>query len=298
MRNYIGVDIGNSGLRCSVLDVANQQLGATRALCWGHAGQRSPQSELTAYRPSDPGWKTEIVEFVAKQLQKSAKEPTVWLLSSVRRDAARILSDQIAVMQGHSLCLLNDRSLPLSIEVDYPEKVGVDRLLAAYAAAEASQERPLIVVQAGTAVTVDLLQLVGSERQSAETFMGGAILPGIPLMLRMMGTGTDMLPANLRADDLTNLPSLPGRSTQEAMICGAAACLIGGVNHLIQRYREQLGARVPVILSGGDGFRVAPHLDSPVIVREQLVQHGILRLAIAHQSGEMPLMGLDNALES
>jgi pantothenate kinase type III len=98
------------------------------------------------------------------------------------------------------------------------------------------------------------------------------------MMLRLLGKGADQLP-EIDADDLLELPKLPGKNTEEAMTCGAAFALVGGVSLLIANYRTQYGSEVPVILSGGDGMRLAPYIPQPLIVRPHLVHRGLLKLA-------------------
>ena len=132
--------------------------------------------------------------------------------------------------------------------------------------------------EAGSAVTVDLVSACLPESDQLAAFEGGAILPGVPMMLRMLGQSADRLP-EIDADDLLGLPDLPGKNTEQAMLCGAASALVGGVMHLVARYREQYGPDLPVILSGGDGMRLSPYISGPMVVESHLVQRGLLRLA-------------------
>ena len=276
MCSYIGVDIGNSSLRISILDIQHDQLGPSQSLYWS-----------SSKRPADSAWWAEIGQFVAKHSSSLTNSSTIWLVSSVRRDATEVLLSQLKAMRGHIGHVIQAADLPLKNGVQIPGRVGVDRLLAALAASQSAEERPLIVVQAGTAVTVDLLG--GGDARDIDVFQGGAILPGIPLMLKMLGAGTDLLPTELSADELTELPPLPGRSTQAAMLAGVASSLVGGVEHLVNRYRSSCGMTVPVILSGGDGFRLAPHIEAPVRVVAHLVQLGLLHLAKLHHSGRLQI---------
>ncbi|MCA9181246.1 MAG: type III pantothenate kinase, partial [Planctomycetales bacterium] len=137
------------------------------------------------------------------------------------------------------------------------------------------------VIQAGSAVTVDLVTApTGEPRQPASlgSFEGGAILPGVPMMLRLLGKGADLLP-EIDAAELLGLPPLPGKNTESAMICGAASALVGGVLHLVERYRQQYGQAIPIIISGGDGMRLRSYVPAPLIVKDHLVHRGLLRLA-------------------
>ena len=275
MQQYLGVDIGNSGLRISELQLAGPSLGETKRIEWLHGD--SIRADRPRYRPHDTAWLRELDAYLSP-----ASPASVWYISSVRRDAASVLKDAVA-KAGHAYQHITFRDLPLLVRVEEPSKVGIDRLLAAVAAnamvrADRRDGEPLIVIQAGSAVTVDLVfASAGDERPS---FEGGAILPGVPMMLRLLGQAADMLP-EVDADELLDLPPLPGTNTEQAMRCGAGSALVGGVMHLIDRYRSNYGRQVPVILSGGDGMRIAQYIDAPLQVASHLVQRGLLVLAVS-----------------
>lgn len=329
MATALGVDIGNSGLRLTFLDTSAYQLGATLRLYWlppqsqpdspqaaqraslaDAAGQRvtrppSAGGYTPRHRPGDSSWTSLLLDFLAANDANDMAGETTWYVGSVRRDASAVLREFI-LARGERLVETTFRDLPVQVDVQFPERVGIDRLLAAVAACRslnmlapelatsvddegrrctAGSQRDLvatpnvthaIVIQAGSAVTVDL---VAKESSAAfPVFLGGAILPGVPMMLRLLGQAADLLP-ELDADDLLDLPPLPGKNTEQAMLCGAASSLVGGVAHLISRYREHFGADVPVILSGGDGMRLSPFVARPFQVEEHLVQRGLLEIA-------------------
>ncbi len=282
MPHYFGVDIGNSGLRVSELDVEQGRLGNTWRIVWQHPFQGDSDlgaaaslddanwSSVARYRPADRAWLAELERLPCRDGQVK------WLVSSVRRDALEVLLEYLH-RQADTCVQVVDRShVDLEVNVAQPEQVGIDRLLAASAAAQLSSSRPLLVIQAGSAVTVDLL--TGHPRRLG-TFEGGAIVPGVPMMLRLLGQAADQLP-EIDADDLTDLPSLPGKNTAGAMTCGAASALVGGVQHLVARYRGNFQQSLPVILSGGDGMRIAGYIPEPVEVEPHLVQRGLLGLAM------------------
>ena len=75
--------------------------------------------------------------------------------------------------------------LPFGLSVDEPERVGPDRLCAALGA-WAAGSREAVIVDAGTAVTVDLL--------SGGSFRGGSIFPGFRLLSEALHGGTALLP--------------------------------------------------------------------------------------------------------
>lgn len=291
----LGVDIGNSGLRVTELDLAGQALGVTKRINWRHPSSELPVVEpkertQTRYLPQDPQWLDELKTLFAE------RRVCHWMISSVRQDALKTLLSKFNCLDNHTFQVVKHTDLELSIQVDEPERVGIDRLLAAWAASRISTSRPLIVIQAGSAVTVDLVSSqvdsqvdsgtdsqVNSGADSGVNFEGGAIVPGVPMMLRLLGRAAEQLP-EIDADELTSFPEIPGKNTLAAMKCGAASALVGGVQHLIQRYRLNFGKNVPVILSGGDGMRIASYIPPPLVVEPDLVQRGLLQLARSRSS--------------
>lgn len=307
MTRYIGVDIGNSGARVAELSVDSQTFQVTKRIYW-----RQPLAEATAdssdtsqpaiesenrFLPTEQEW---AEQFCRLENRSDLGHEELWLISSVRRDASNVLLQALERRQSDVndwllSRLLSYDELPIELEIERPESVGIDRLLAAIAAnaiANAGAARPYsntssfdrsaIVIQAGSAVTVDwITRGESNSNEEGPVFHGGAIAPGIPMMLRLLGDGADMLP-KIDADELTQLPTLPGKNTIDAMKCGAASAFVGGVVHLVQRYREASSLNVPVILSGGDGFLLAPYIDRPLVVEPDLVLRGLLCLAIQH----------------
>ncbi len=288
MQQILGVDIGNSGLRLAELNLADSCLGDMLRINWCPADSKNvrrcgPSSRR--YLPDDPTWLDELQPFLERLAANepsyhSASRPVApphWLISSVRRDALQLLEEHVRDHFQHTVQVVTCDRLPLQMQVEFPQQVGIDRLLAALAALQLTAARPLVVIQAGSAVTVDLVS-APLAKAAEGCFEGGAIVPGVPMMLRLLGQAADLLP-QLDADDLLGLPALPGKNTEQAMHCGTASALVGGVRHLVERYRQEYGPNLPIILSGGDGMRLSPYLSQPLIVVDHLVHRGLLRLA-------------------
>ncbi len=287
MQQILGVDIGNSGLRLARLDLSQGRVGEMLRINWCPANSdniRRCGQPSRRFLPDDPAWLDELDPFLANlatdnlaTTTNATPIPPRCLLSSVRRDALQLLQQHLRQRWQHTVQVVTCDMLPLQIEVEFPQQVGIDRLLAALAALQLTPARPLVVIQAGSAVTVDLVS-APKENNAEGCFEGGAIVPGVPMMLRLLGQAADLLP-QLDADDLLGLPALPGKNTEQAMRCGTASALVGGVIHLVERYRHEYGGELPIILSGGDGMRLSPYLSPPVIVEDHLVHRGLLRLA-------------------
>lgn len=257
------VDIGNSGMRCVLVtrESIKRETPWTGELLRVDWPTRSPDQSISGI----------IEHSLSRWLPDESKLELNWLVSSVQRTMEGQLRAFVTNQSGHSYRLINYRDLKLTVEVDHPEKVGIDRLLAASAAASTIPGQPLIVIQAGSAITVDWFE-------PPQMFCGGAIMPGVPMMLRLLSQAADLLP-EVAAKELLNLPPLPGRSTTSAMNAGVCSAVVGGVQHLIARYRQQYGEETLIVISGGDGPLLSPHLDGPIQIIDHLVLRGLAFLA-------------------
>lgn len=271
----LAVDIGNSGAKVVPLPVGAQSpLPLPIRISWPHKSVPSPSAEF---------WEKSLQQIWGEHLTnvKSDDDSSEWWISSVNRPACNSLMEFLGRRPKCRIELIDYRRIPLEIHVDFPDRVGIDRLLAAFAASRFSLERPLLVIQAGTAVTVDLLDKCPSKSKDirwTDQFEGGAIVPGVPMMLQLLNTAADLLPKVVPAE-LVELPPLPGRNSQAAMLAGTASSLVGGVQHLVLRYRQNFGTHIPIVLSGGDGPLLAPHLTQPIIEVDHLVLEGLRLLA-------------------
>jgi type III pantothenate kinase len=153
-----------------------------------------------------------------------------------------------------------------------PEQLGADRWAALVAARQRALAMelfppPVVVVNAGTAVTIDALDGDG-------VFRGGIILPGLRLMLRALAentAGLKVAPGTFR-DFPTN--------TGDALYSGAIQAVAGAIGEMRARLAGDRGA-VRCLIAGGAAGEIAPHLGSAVEVADNLVLEGVLALADA-----------------
>lgn len=143
---------------------------------------------------------------------------------------------------------------------DTPAQLGADRW-AALIGARAIDPGPAVVVMAGTATTVDLLDDQGH-------FLGGLILPGLDLMRGALARGTAGLPE--AAGHYRPVPT----NTDDAIVSGSIHATLGA----IERMRDTLARRgeEPVcLLSGGAAEQLAPHIPFPFRPVDNLVLEGL-----------------------
>jgi type III pantothenate kinase len=193
------------------------------------------------------------------------ESPTV-VVASVNDPAADALEAALGSAGVRVLRFGRDLNIPIAAAVESPQAVGQDRLLDALGAFARSSQA-CIVVDAGTAITVDFVDGQG-------VFQGGAIAPGVQMMLDALHDKTAALPSLRLSPDLlpaAHNPSEPdaasdasededappgpapfGKNTSQAMIIGSVAAARGLVRHLVDAYAEFYRAYPRVVATGGD----------------------------------------------
>ena len=151
-----------------------------------------------------------------------------------------------------------------------PAQLGADRWAALVAARQRSLSAELfppacVVVNAGTAVTIDALDVDG-------VFRGGLILPGMWLMLQALAENTAALKP--QPGEFREFPD----NTADAIHSGAMQAICGAIEQMRRRIDTD-PAQVRIYLAGGAAAEIAPHLNPPVEVVDYLVLEGVLALA-------------------
>lgn len=148
------------------------------------------------------------------------------------------------------------------------EKLGADRW-AALVAAWHINKHPSLVVNAGTAITIDALDSKG-------VFLGGCIMPGLRLMHESLSSNA----AQLKIGE--GVPRAFPINTQDAITTGSLNAVAGAVGLMLKHVEKQCGWLPKLILSGGDANKIADALKlnlKQVIMIESLVLQGLVLLA-------------------
>ena len=165
-----------------------------------------------------------------------------------------------------------DLPIPIGRQLDREAIVGDDRLLNAAAAFDVLKQS-CVVVDAGTAVTVDYVDGAG-------TFHGGAIGAGAQLMLDCLHDRTAQLPEV----SLARPREAMGHSTVEAMRAAAYHGVRGLVRELVEHYAEHAGAYPTVVATGGDAELLFSEFELVERIVPELTLMGLavtLRVAMA-----------------
>ena len=150
------------------------------------------------------------------------------------------------------------RMLPIDLRVDFPERVGLDRVLNGVAACVLLKPGQAgIVVDSGTTVTVNAVADGG--------FLGGAILPGFELSAKALHEYTALLPLMEHHRLYDSVPSTIGRNTDAALNSGLFWGHVGAVKELVQRMTDELrpqsqGHPPLLVLTGGAARLLMPYL--------------------------------------
>jgi type III pantothenate kinase len=160
---------------------------------------------------------------------------------------------------------------------DHPTRLGADRFVALAGArwhvlqGSGGAPRPALVVMIGTAVTVDALDAEGR-------FLGGLILPGHGIMLRALEGGT----AGLRVPtgQVVDFPT----NTSDALTSGGTYAISGAIERQYHALQRRCGQAPRLIVTGGAGWKVIPHLQVEHDLIDSLLFDGLLVMH-THRNG-------------
>lgn len=172
-------------------------------------------------------------------------------------------AEQSVTVSGNKIQWLTTKDIPArSMDYDTPETLGVDRYMACLGAF-AREQRSVIVVDAGTACTLDYMDDSGIYR-------GGVIMPGIGLWEGALQQYAPNLPQVVR-----DAPHRwPGKSTEESLRWGIGGAFIIAVDGIIQRYDNL----AKVYVTGGDAHWLARNMQRSGQVNDNLIFHGMKKL--------------------
>ena len=199
--------------------------------------------KLIAAEHIENAQENKIVDSIAAAWAELSDSDAIVVLASVNDTFANPLKIKIEMrLKTEVLRIGKELPVPIGVCLDAGATPGQDRLLAA-AAAYDSLKQAVVVVDAGTAMTVDFVDGEG-------VFHGGAIIPGATLQLKSLHENTAALPRVAFAQPDPKEPF--GRNTAAAMLLGVYEGLRGAMHRLVERYAEHYKAFPMVVVTGGD----------------------------------------------
>jgi type III pantothenate kinase len=267
----IAVDIGNSGIKLGRF---------TRERNASEFGGRLPEPSATLELPIDHVTGSFDASQLAQWCASNTSVHTCWSIGSVHRGAGELLAAMIDSWARQLKIVwpirrLVPQGVPMPIRVDEPARVGIDRLLAAFAANRLRAPRKAaIVIDLGTAITVDLIEVDGA-------FAGGAILPGIGTAGSALADQTDALP-HIQLPHSSAAPAALGKSTAAAIEAGLYWGAVGAIERLVAELSLAMSTAPDLFITGGAASAVRKSMSKEIQYIPHLVLAGIALL----ESGE------------
>lgn len=173
---------------------------------------------------------------------KSRKKREKIIISSVRKDVTKTLRQTLS---DHVIQEFTTSDIPAKM-LDYktPRTLGLDRFLVSLAAWKDSGKKNVIVIDAGSACTVDFMTKSG-------VYRGGIIMPGLQILKQTMKNKLPELP---QASD--SIPDhWPGKSTIECIEWGVNGGFVMAIQGFIQKYRSMAG-KPEIYITGGNAKQI------------------------------------------
>jgi type III pantothenate kinase len=166
------------------------------------------------------------------------------------------------------LFLVFDSQTPIPIKNHYESKstLGLDRLAAAVGALTLFPNRELLVIDAGTAITYDLID-------KDNRFLGGSISPGLAMRFKALNQFTSKLPEVKAAKQWPEF----GKNTEDAIRSGVQQGIIFEIEGAINQ-RLAVWPKCHIILTGGDAELFEQKLKMPIFVKPELTLIGLDRI--------------------
>ncbi len=200
-------------------------------------------------------------------------QPTYWSICSVNSPRCEQLCSWIAENRPHDqVHEIRESEIPIRSNVECRATTGRDRLVAAWqSCCLFDNQQPIVVVDAGTAVTIDWIDV---ER----VFQGGVIFPGAEACLRILSLETIALPdLSLLHRDIAIVEIMTepiGRGTQLAILRGVFQSQVASMKYIVESICSIHDGRCNVIATGGGVQRLAEFLPDDWSIVPDLVLHG------------------------
>lgn len=219
-------------------------------------------------------WRTpDEVTLQLKALAKSrrlhlTKAEQIVLCSVVPRMAS-VLTEALHSLKAVPIRIVGqDVLVPLKNRYAYPEQVGQDRLVGAYAAWH-TYKRDCIVADFGTAITIDVVTKAGE-------YLGGVIAPGLDISLEALASRTALLPKV----ELREPPELLGRDTANSIRSGLLYGCVALCDGLVTQLKRRYVPKAVVIATGGTSTLIAKHSKTIDTLKPHLVLEGLFHLSL------------------
>ncbi len=265
----LAIDIGNTTTNFGVFEAGKLKSQFTI----GTQSNRTPDEVTLQLKALAKGRRLHLTR--AKQVIICSVVPR---MTGVLTEALRSLGKVPVKIVGQDL------KVPLNNKYHYPEQVGQDRLVGAYAAwvLYGKGKQDCIICDFGTAITIDLVKAPSKStidnrkstiRPQAE-YWGGIIAPGLEISLDALATKTALLPKV----ELKEPPELLGRDTANSIRSGVMFGCIALCEGLITQLKRKYTPKALVVATGGSSTFLMAHTKAIDHLRPHLVLEGLALL--------------------
>jgi type III pantothenate kinase len=208
--------------------------------------------------------KTKELEYLLESISElTTKYPSIskGIISSVGKLKKTHLNQIQKLL--NLLVLDSTTKLPFKNNYKTPETLGVDRIALVSASADQYPKKNVLIIDAGTCITYDFIS-------SSNTYLGGAISPGIRTRYRSLNN----LTANLPLLD-TKLPKhITGSTTTSSIHSGVMNGVLMEIEGIIAEYDKNY-QDLTVILTGGDAKLLSKRLKSGIFANSNFLLEGL-----------------------
>ncbi len=166
----------------------------------------------------------------------------------------------------HFIFLDENVKLPIEIQYETPHTLGKDRIAAAVGANYLQPNKDLLIIDAGTAITYEVVDATG-------VYLGGNISPGMTTRFKALNHYTKKLPL---VKEQEHVP-MWGTSTEKAILSGVVNGIIYEMNGYIDAFRIKY-PNLLVFLTGGHSFYFERRLKNCIFADINLVMIGLNRI--------------------
>lgn len=234
MQNLI-LDFGNTLFKAAVFEQGN--------LIHKFSGKNLQKKDLSALKKTFPNLRKAIYSAVI-DIDKELKEYLLTEFETIELD--------------------HHTAIPIQNNYKSPNTLGKDRLAAAVGAALLYPNKNLLVIDAGSSITYEVITYDG-------IYLGGSISPGISMRFKSLNHYTEKLPLVEQSEAHIKLI---GQNTEEALLSGVLNGVIAEVDGIIDRYKTGI-SDILVIFTGGDLKHFDKNLKNNIFAAENLVLQGL-----------------------
>ncbi|MEE9310521.1 MAG: type III pantothenate kinase [Cocleimonas sp.] len=246
------IDAGNSSIKWALLD--DTQLSVMETIGYDNTS------------PIDS-----FIMLLEKQLNNKPSVHSI-VVVSVLGDSFLKAAKKIAAQFAVPLQIVKSqaRLAKISNAYDKPNNLGADRLVVMIAAFDLGKGVPCIVVDSGTATTIDAVDENGQH-------LGGVILAGLDLCSQGLLKNTQQLASRFNEEKYDIKPTIFSKDTTQAILSGSLLGLAGAIDSICTKMEKEMnkGQTIKKILCGGSAKELQPHLSLTFSLQDDLIMQGL-----------------------